>query len=154
MDLCWQSNMLSCYSCKVICCFLICYLGCARSQCEESHPWQGHAAEIWWARSSQISGFPPGISWACNPQNKNMPALLYCTFPLSWHTLEKVISRRWSSAIERVFQCENPSDGFLACLKGSYSCACDCWGLPTAGGTGSLKHPRTVGASEESKSLE
>ena len=28
------------------------------------------------------------------------------------------------------------------------------WGLLTTGGTGSLKHPRNVGASEESKSLE
>ena len=48
----------------------------------------------------------------------------------------------------RVFQSRNPSDGFLACLQDS--CACDC----LAGGTGSLKHPRNVGASEESKSLE
>ena len=40
----------------------------AGRQREESHQWQGHAADIWCARSSQISGFPPGISWACTPQ--------------------------------------------------------------------------------------
>ena len=28
--------------------------------------------------------------------------------------------------IIRVFQSKNPSDGFLACLQDSYSCACDC----------------------------
>ena len=28
--------------------------------------------------------------------------------------------------IIRVFQSKNPSDGFLACLPDSYSCACDC----------------------------
>ena len=40
----------------------------AGSQREEFHSWQGHAAEFWCARWSQISGFPPGISWACTPQ--------------------------------------------------------------------------------------
>ena len=38
---------------------------------------------------SQASGFPPGISWACTPKIR---IYLPCTFPLFWHTLEKVNS--------------------------------------------------------------
>ena len=38
-------------------------------------------------KANQTSGFPPGISWACTPQNKNLPA-----FPLFWYSLEKIKS--------------------------------------------------------------
>ena len=57
------------------------------SQCEESHPWQGHVTEALMGKANQASGFSPGISWACTPTNKNLTA-----FPLFWHTLEKVNS--------------------------------------------------------------
>ena len=40
-------------------------------------------------KASQASGFPPGISWACTPKIR---IYLPCTFPLFWHTLEKVNS--------------------------------------------------------------
>ena len=42
-------------------------------------------------------------------------------------------------------------DRFVRTLTAAHVIVC---GLPTARGTGSLKHPRNVGASEESKSLE
>ena len=42
----------------------------AGSQREESHPWQGHAAEVLMGKVNQASGFPPGISWACTPPRK------------------------------------------------------------------------------------
>ena len=38
-------------------------------------------------KADQTSGFSPGISWACTPKNKNLPA-----FPLFWYSLEKVNS--------------------------------------------------------------
>ena len=44
--------------------------------------WQSSDGE-----ANQTSGFPPGISWACTPKNKNLPA-----FPLFWYSLEKVNS--------------------------------------------------------------
>ena len=56
-----------------------------------------------------------------------------------------------------MFQSRNPSDGFLACLTGLSrpftTVHVIAHSLPTARGTGSLKHPRNLGASEESKSL-
>ena len=70
-----ESKIEVAQSCPTLCDPMDCTPpGSAGSQREESHPWQGLAAEIWWARSSQISGFPPGISWAYTPKNKNMPA--------------------------------------------------------------------------------
>ena len=65
--------------------------GDAGSQHEESHPWQGHVAEAWWARRVKLR-FPPWYFLSMYPPNRNLPALLYCTFPLFWHTLEKVSS--------------------------------------------------------------
>ena len=67
-------------------------------------------------------------------KNKNLPA-----FPLFWHSLEKVNSGLWSSAFERVFQSQNLSDGFLACLQDLYSCTSDCLRPPDCGRHRKLK---------------
>ena len=57
----------------------------AGSQREESHPWQGHVAEIWWARRVKSQGFPlvfpehvPPKTKVCRPS--------YSAFSLFWHT--------------------------------------------------------------------
>ena len=49
----------------------------AGSQREESHPWQGHAAEALMGKANQASGFSPVFPEHVSPKNKNLPALLY-----------------------------------------------------------------------------
>ena len=44
--------------------------------------------------------FSPWYFPSMYPQNKNLPDLLYCTFPLFWHSLEKVNSGLQSPAKE------------------------------------------------------
>ena len=52
---------------------------CAGSQREESHPWQGHEGGSWHTQGrDQTSEVPPGISWACTPKTKNLPAFVLC----------------------------------------------------------------------------
>ena len=82
---------------------------------------------------------PPGFSRAST--TKTRVCLLYCVMLSTYSSdinrrlsphhlfLEKVIQSFQIISllgIIRVFQSKNPSDGFLACLLDSYSCACDC----------------------------
>ena len=88
----------------------------------------------------RLQGFP--LEFPEHPPPKTRISLLYCVM-LS--TYSSVINRGLSPhhiflkkkknqsfqiinllGIIRVFQSKNPSDGFLACLQDSYSCACDC----------------------------
>ena len=125
----------------------------ARSQREESHPWQGHAERPDGQGESGLRVSPWNFL-SVYPKNQNLPALLYCAFPLFWHTLEKVNSGLQSSAFGRNVSVQTPSDNSLACLRDPYSCACELFSLPTPRGTGSLKHPRNAGTSKVSISLE
>ena len=63
----------------------------AGSQHEESHPWQGHAAEIWWARRVKSQGVPLVFPRHV-PQKPKIFWPLYSAFSLFWHSLEKVKS--------------------------------------------------------------
>ena len=82
----------------------------AGNQCEESHPWQRS-----WGRKPDktqrrdlASGVPPEFSWTSTSKNQSLPALLYCAFPLFWHSLEKVNSGLQSSAFERSVSAQTP----------------------------------------------
>ena len=109
---------------------------------EESHPWQGHAAEIWWARRVRSQVFPlvfpervPPKIRICLPGKSHLKALVFCI----WKGVSIQKPFWWLFSLP------------AGLLKAAPVIV---WGLLTAGGTGSLKHPRNVGASEESKSLE
>ena len=126
-----------------------------------------------WQNAKVRSGLrgPPGFSRASTP--KTRVCLLYCIMPF---TNSSDINRGWSPhhlLLEKVNLelLDNKSPGhnksvsiqkplwwlsslpdrFVRTLTAVHVIVC---GLPTARGTGSLKHPRNVGASEESKSLE
>ena len=71
----------------------------AGSQREESHPWQGHVQRPDGQGESSLR-VSPWYFLSIYLQNKNLPALVYCTFPLFWHTLEKVNSGLQSPAKE------------------------------------------------------
>ena len=71
--------------------FLLSIFWPAGSQREESHLWQGHAAEIWWARRVKSQGFPLVFPKHVPPKTK-VCRPLYSAFPLFWHILEKVNS--------------------------------------------------------------
>jgi len=106
--------------------------------------------KLTYARRAQTSGTPLEIPKHV-PQQKSAGfcALLFHSSDIFW---KKSIQGFSLLHLKECFNPKNPSDGFLACLQDSASVFV--WGLLTAGGTGSLKHPRNVGASEESKSLE
>ena len=59
-------------------------------------------------RRDLASGVPPEFSWTSTSKNQSLPALLYCAFPLFWHSLEKVDLGLQSSAFERMFQLKPP----------------------------------------------
>ena len=69
----------------------ICRSGSVGSQREESHPWQGHAERPDGQGESGLRVSPWNFL-SMYPPNQNLPALLYCAFPLFWHTLERVNS--------------------------------------------------------------
>ena len=106
--------------------------------------------KLTYARRAQTSGTPLEIPKHV-PQQKSAGfcALLFHSSDIFW---KKSIQGFSLLHLKECFNPKNPSDGFLACLQDSASVFV--WGLLTAGGTGSLKHPRNVGASEEPKSLE
>ena len=146
----------------------------AGSQHGESRPWQtswGRGPDKT-QRRDQASGVPPlGFSRASTP--KTRVCLLYCIMPftnssdinrgLSPHHLflekvnldlldNKYLGRNKSVSIQKLlWWLSSLPDRFVQTLTAVHVIVC---GLPTARGTGSLKHPRNVGASEESKSLE
>ena len=137
------------------------------SQPEESHPWQGHA-EGSLTKCKDVfglQGFPLEIPE--HPPPETRVCLLYCVM-LS--TYSSVINRGLSPHhlfLEKLELLDNKSPGHKVSVSIQkplwwLSSACRTrtaahvifWGLLTAGGTGSLKYPRNVGASKESKSLE
>ena len=114
---------------------------------------------------------PPGLSWASTP--KTRVCLLYCVMLSTYSSginrglsphhlfLEKVnleLLDNKSPGHNKSVLIQKPlwwlsslPDRFVQTLTAAHVIV---WGLPTMRGTGSVKHPRNVGASEESKSLE
>ena len=152
-------------------------MGGARSQHGESRPWQ----RSWGKGPDKCKGRirPQGSPWTFSSiysQNRSLPALLCYAFHLfflhykglSPHQLflEKVnlelLDNKspghnksvsipkplwWLSSLPDSFV----HDRFVQTLPAAHVIV---YSLPTARGTGSLKHPKNIGASEESKSLE
>ena len=114
----------------------------ARSQHGRCHPWQGHAERPDGQGESGLRG-SPWVSLSIYPtKNQNLPALLYCAFPLFWLSLEKVNSRLQSSAFERNVSVQIPSDNSLNCLTvspGLFS-ACEFFTAPQPREAQILKH--------------
>ena len=114
---------------------------------------------------------PPGLSWASTPQTRVW--LLYCVMLSTYSSdinrglsphhlfLEKVnleLSDNKSPGHNKSVPIQKPlwwlsslPDRFIWTLTATHVIV---YSLPTVRGTGSLKHPRNVGASEEPKSLE
>ena len=90
-----------------------------REPAREIPPMTRSCGEAWWARWVRPQGFPLDFPEHLPPKNQSLPALLYCAFPLFWHSLEKVNLGLQSSAFERNVSAQNPSDGSLTCLTGS-----------------------------------
>ena len=67
----------------------------------------------------QLQGFPLSFPEHLPPKTRVGLILLYCAFPLFWHSLEKVNLGLQSSAFERNVSAQTPSDGSLICLTGS-----------------------------------
>ena len=77
----------------------------AGSQREESHKVMQQRPDGQGKSGLRLS---PWYFLSMYPKNKNLPALLYCTFPLFWHSLEKVNSGLQSSAFERSVSAQTP----------------------------------------------
>ena len=101
----------------------------------------GSCGEAWWERRVRPQGSPWNFL-SMNPPNQNLPALLYCAFPLFWHTLEKVNSGLQSSAFGRNVSVQTPSDNSLTWLIGSPGLitACELLTAPQPQEVQSLKH--------------
>ena len=132
---------------------------------------KGHEEETRQAKASQILREPPWTYSSIYP--KTRICLPYYIMPftnssdinrrLSTHHLflEKVNlelldnkspGHNKSVSIQKsLWWLSSLPDKFVRTLTATHVIVC---GLPTARGTGSLKHPRNVGASKESKSLE
>ena len=105
---------------------------------------------------------PPGFSWASTP--KTRVCLLYYIMPFNYSSnINRGLSPhhlfREKVNLE-LLECFNPKplwwlsglpDMFIRTLTAVHVIV---YSLPTVRGIGSLKHPRNIGASEESKSLE
>ena len=107
--------------------------------------------KLTYARRAQTSGTPLEIPKHI-PQQKSAGfcALLFHSSDIFW----KKSIQGFSLPHLKVFQSKNPLMAFWPACRTPTAARVIVWGLLTAGGTGSLKHPRNVGASEESKSLE
>ena len=79
--------------------------------------------KLTYTRHAQTSGAPLEIPKHV-PQQKSAGfcALLFFSSDILW----KKSIQGFSLLHLKEFQSKNPSDGFLACLQDSYSCACDC----------------------------
>ena len=132
---------------------------------------KGHEEETRQAKASQISREPPWTYSSIYP--KTRVCLLYCVMLSTYSSninrglsphhlfLEKVnleLLDNKSPGHNKSVSIQKPlwwlsslPDRFVQTLTAVHVIVC---GLPTARGTGSLKHPRNLGASEESKSFE
>ena len=96
----------------------------AGSQCEESHPWQGHEEGSWHTQGVlRLQG--PLWKFLSMYPNKNLPVFVLCFSTLLTFS-GKSQFRALVFCIWKSVWIQKPSDGFLACLQDSYSCACDC----------------------------
>ena len=126
-----------------------------------------------WQNTKAGSGLrgPPGFSRASTP--KTRVCLLYCVMLFNYSSninrglsphhlfMEKVnleLLENKSPGHNKSVSIQKPlwwlsslPDRFVQTFTAAHVIVCS---LPTTRGTGSLKHPRNVGASEESKSLE
>ena len=84
-----------------------------------------------WVPLEILEHLPPKPESACFTVLCFPPALLTLTGgcpPTTFFWKKLIQSFQIINLLDiiRVFQSKNPSDGFLACLPDSYSCACDC----------------------------
>ena len=129
--------------------------------------------EAWQKRKDviRLQGFP--LEFPEHPPPKTRVCLLYCVMLSTYSSdinrglsphhlfLEKVnlelldnksLGHNKSVSIQKpLWWLSSLPDRFIRTLTAAHVIVC---GLPTTRGTGSLKHPRNAGASEESKSLE
>ena len=116
----------------------------AGSQREKSCPWQ----RSWGRKPDKMqrrdlaSGVPPEFSWTSTPQNQSRPDLLVLWFSTLLTLSGKVNLGLQSSAFERNFSAQTPSDGSLTCLTGSprLFTTCELFTAPQPREAQSLKH--------------
>ena len=89
-----------------------------------------------------LQGFPLSFPEHQPPKTRVGLILLYCAFPLFWHSLEKVNLGLQSSAFERNLSAQTPSDASLTCLTGSPGLltTCELFTVPQPQEAQSLKH--------------
>ena len=89
-----------------------------------------------------LQGFPLSFPEHPPPKTRVGLILLYCAFPLFWHSLEKVNLGLQSSAFERNVSGQTPWDSSLTCLTGSPGLftTCELFTAPQPWEAQSLKH--------------
>ena len=149
----WKVRLLSVHlECSFICIFIYLHL-VAGSQCEESRPWQGHEEGSWQTQGVlRLQG--PLWKFLSMYPNKNLPVFVLCFSTLLTFSgksqFRALVFCIWKSVSIQ----KTPLMAFWPACRTRTAARVIVWGLLTTGGTGSLKHPRNVRVSEESKSLE
>ena len=97
----------------------------AGSQCEESRRWQGHEEGSWHTQGVfRLQG--PLCKFLRMYPNKNLPAFVLCLSTLLTFSGKSQFRALVFCIWKSVSILKKSSDGFLACLQDSYSCASDC----------------------------